>query len=109
MDKEACLDPSHAFQDYDTFSQCFYSWADANMTTTPYTSLSRDSTFGEVIHRCILSYCDSASSNLGGCTFAGSWGRPYYLSIQPSVSFNTRECSDTDQRANTDIAGPGVC
>lgn len=109
MDKEACLDPSHAFQDYDTFSQCFYLWAGANMTTTPKTSLSQNNTFGDVIHRCVSSYCDSASPDLGGCgSRSGLWGGSYDLSIQPSISFFTTECSDINQHPNTDIAGPGV-
>lgn len=111
MDKEACLDPSHAFQNYDTLAQCFHLWTDEPSTTpTSGSSLPENNTFGDVLQRCISSYCDSPSSDLGGCGHRPrSLGRPYQLLSQPILSFQAAECNGINQHANTDIAGPGVC
>ena len=109
MGEEACLDPSYAFRDYETFVRCFYSWAGANMTTTAYTSLPTNNTFCDVIQRCISSYCDSPSSDLGGCGNGPISWDPYSIELKSSLSFHAAECSDINKNANTDIAGPGVC
>lgn len=108
MNKTACLDPTYAFQDFQTFSGCFYSWGNAT-DDAPAVILPTDSTFGGVIRGCVSEYCNAPSSALGKSRNNMDEDRHYTLTLRPVVDFYSKICIGVNNHVNTDIAGPGVC
>lgn len=116
MGKIACLEPSYALRDFETFSNCFYSWI-TDTTTTAATpdhsvvpSVSVDSPFGDLIYTCLMDYCNSTDN---GCAVFVDRDQFYQLGLQPRVCFISEACdvskNDMIIEVNADIAGPGVC
>lgn len=103
-----CLEPTYAFRNFESFSQCFHSWSNATSDSSEAV-LEIESDFGKIIQGCLQNYCNSTNSDLGSCGLNLPWDRSYRLTLRPFVDFYSHACNNLNDHANTDIAGPGVC